>query len=277
MVSLNGHGIKSNFLSHVLLNREMGMIHSIFNNSFNLLFREQLVHIGKEREGVSAFGFTLPEQLVDRIIQAGEVGNRVIWDKGFFTIYTRPQVFEIDTSEFQVADCRVPVVSIIPPLLLGKILSLPFAENTDVLLSERNRLMAEKFVTTQMDDSAFQRHFIRHFIGRGQGLTPSGDDLLMGILIGVQAFGGSKDWVELLEKQLCAVQTTYVSHAYYEALLEGYTSSHFVHLLQAISRQEWGKWDSLIENISKYGHTSGWDTLFGLYLYFENQKGERNS
>lgn len=273
MDSLNSYGIKSIFLSHVLLNREMGMIHSIFSNSFNLLFRKQLVHVGKEHEGVSAFGLVLPEHLVNVIIQTGEVGNRVIWNEEKLAIYTRSQTFEINTKLYEIVDCRVPIVSNGVMEFLEKLKLFPIAEKTDVLKTEQDFLKVKDFLAANLDDSDFQNDFIRHFIGRGRGLTPSGDDLLMGIMLGVLAFGGG-NWVSLLKQQLRTVQTTYVSHAYYEALLEGYTSSFFVELLQAVGEQKWEKLDLLIEKISTYGHTSGWDTLCGLHLYLENKKGE---
>ncbi|MGP6139141.1 MULTISPECIES: DUF2877 domain-containing protein [unclassified Jeotgalibaca] len=269
----NKHGIKSNFLSHVLSDSAIGTVHSIFKNSFNLIFQGQLVHVGKEREGISAFGLVLPDTKVDALIAVLEVGNRVIWRDEVFSFYTRQEVIQIDTKLFIAFDCRIPSLGSIPDQVVDRFKKLPIIEKTDFFTSECNRVLIDMFIDSSLADSNFQEVFIQHFLGRGQGLTPSGDDMLMGILIGEKAVGGHDIWISALEERLTGNNTTAVSHAYYDALIKGYTSSHFVDLLQAIKRGEWEKWDTLIEKISKYGHTSGWDTLFGLSLHLANLKG----
>ena len=169
MLEANQHGIKSNFLSHVISDKAVGTIHSVFNTSFNLIFQKQLIHIGKDSEGVSAFGITLPESLVMELIQAVEVGNRVRWRNKMFTIYTRQKVFTIDTNLFFEFDCRVPQIDTLPRFVIKKFQKLPFLEKTDFYLSERNRILTEKFVLANLGDRDFQEIFIHHFIGRGQG------------------------------------------------------------------------------------------------------------
>lgn len=62
------HGMKSNFLSRVFSKEEMGTVHSVFNNSLNLKFGGQLIHIGKEKEGVSAFGLVLKDDVVEDLL-----------------------------------------------------------------------------------------------------------------------------------------------------------------------------------------------------------------
>lgn len=277
MLAKNIHGVKSNFLSHVLEDRQTGTVHSIFTNSFNLLFKGQLVHVGKESEGVSAFGITLPNELVDEALAIIEVDNRVIWQEGEFSVYTRKKVIKIDTNPLIESDCSVPELRMIPDWVLPKMRQLPFKEKIEICNTEKNRAFIDMFIDSSLSDSNFQVAFINRFIGRGQGLTPSGDDMLMGILLGEKAFGCCSNWSTILEEKLHERKTTAISYAYYEALLNGYTSSHFVNFLNAIKWNQPENWDTLIENISKYGHTSGWDTLFGLFLYFENRIGDKIS
>lgn len=273
MRALDRQGIKSNFLSLVHSEIDNGSVHSVFNNSFNLQFEEQLIHIGKLEEGISAFGFTLPAALVDELISAIEVNNRVMWREELMTIYTRKKIFKIDLSALEEYDCRIPVVQSFSKRLIDKFHELPFSEKTDLLVSEYNCALIDLFIDSSLTDENFHKTFIQHFIGRGNGLTPSGDDMLMGILMAEKAKGGNAIWTSLLQEQLLRRATTDVSLAYYHALFEGYTSSHFADLLRAVSENDFSQWDSLIEKISQYGHTSGWDTLFGLFLYVENKKG----
>lgn len=84
-----------------------------------------------------------------------------------------------------------------------------------------------------------------------------------------QSLGFNGDWKNILMDQLEKIKTTEVSMAYYKALSEGYTSSFFVDFLQAIKEENLTNWDELIDQISKYGHTSGWDTLYGIQLFLK--------
>src|SRR5699024_9730568 len=114
-------------------------------------------------------------------------------------------------------------------------------------------------------------------IGRGIGLTPSGDDMLMGIMMAYQSFWPEGRWVNTLAKQLEVSRTTDVSTAYYRTLAEGYTSSYFVEFMQDLKGQDLKKWRERIRRISQYGHTSGWDTLYGIYLFFKKLEKSMNS
>lgn len=266
-------GTKSNFLSLVLSDAGMGYIHSIFENTFNIIFEGNLIHFGKMYSGVSAFGLLLPNYYLESIMDAIEIEDRVKVQSGSLTIYTRTKTWKIKTTSFETIDCRVPIMESIEQeflnILLSKFHTLSIENKTGILYSEKDRILLNKFQEAQWDDQIFHRPFIAHFIGRGIGLTPSGDDMLMGILMMYQALRWKEDWTVTLSDQLELIKTTDVSMAYYEALLEGYTSSFFVDFLQAIKDKDLTNWDELINRISKYGHTSGWDTLYGIYLFLQ--------
>lgn len=267
-------GIKSNFLSLVLSGNKTGTVHSIFTNSFNLMFGEQMIHVGKLEEGLSAFGLALPPEQVETLIADSTIGNRVLLRDKQLIFYTRRQLHTLDLAELSEYDCRIPVIRTYSKELLKRFEQLPFSNKTDFLSDHCSAAFIDMFIDSSMADTNFQEKFIRHFIGRGQGLTPSGDDMLMGMLLAEKAKDGNEIWRHLLREELTTRKTTEVSEAYYQALFAGYTSSHFVELLTAVSRDDYSQWDDLIMNISNYGHTSGWDTLFGLFLYSLNQKGE---
>ena len=107
---------------------------------------------------------------------------------------------------------------------------------------------------------------LQYLIGRGGGLTPSGDDLVVGFTMAQKIFNDTSDWDQLLKEMLTQRNTTDISKAYYKAALEGYFSELFIVLVRAL---EWASEESvenIISLVRTYGHTSGTDTLFGFTL-----------
>ena len=276
MISEILHGVKSDFLSHVLLEEGMGRIHSVFENSFNIVLADNLIHVGKQSEGLSAFGLVLKDVQLDQLLHTLEVKMQVRNQAGKLTIYGHRKIWTLHVSNFDTVDLSVieSQQMLEKPEFISELLAefeaLNIPEKTGLFEEIENHTLIEAFKEPRLSDEILQKDFMRHFIGRGIGLTPSGDDLLMGIAMGCLLTGGDPDWLVFLNDQLKEIQTTAVSHAYYDTLLAGHTSSYFKAFLDALGQCDLTKWPSLINNISTYGHTSGWDTLFGIYLYFEN-------
>lgn len=108
---------------------------------------------------------------------------------------------------------------------------------------------------------------VRWLLGRGPGLTPSGDDILCGFGVGLLVRGeaGAHEVLCTSMRDARRVRrTTYVSEAYLDAMAEGYANEGVLDLLRAA-----GEGDALggfIARVRDYGHTSGCDTLLGLAL-----------
>ncbi len=110
-------------------------------------------------------------------------------------------------------------------------------------------------------------------IGLGQGLTPSGDDLLVGYLAGL--WSTVKDCVErrVFIQELSeaitrsAAQTTDLSRTYLILAAKGQVSRSISVLIEAIS-QGWGTIPLLqaAEKVMSVGHTSGMDMATGLLI-----------
>lgn len=107
----------------------------------------------------------------------------------------------------------------------------------------------------------------RSLLGLGQGLTPSGDDILMGMFL-VLGLEGSPmgDFDQLLGEIIAGVgdQTTDVS---YQGLLRasrGQYRSILVKAAQAMS--DAAEIDDILAEVLTIGHTSGWDLLSGIVV-----------
>lgn len=108
-------------------------------------------------------------------------------------------------------------------------------------------------------------------IGLGPGLTPSGDDFLVGFLTGLHCTAGKKRerlaFLSELEKMIVRLsrQTNDISRTYLFHAAHGQVSSRLVALLEEITRGEDS--DRLLQaadDALQVGHSSGLDTVTGL-------------
>ena len=113
----------------------------------------------------------------------------------------------------------------------------------------------------------------QELIGLGTGLTPSGDDLLIGYLTGLWCTVRKKiDRRRFLTKLGQAIVdlsqgTNDISRTYLFHAAQGQVASHLVTLAQAISQGEDPKrLLDIAEAAIQVGHTSGMDTVTGLLL-----------
>jgi len=98
------------------------------------------------------------------------------------------------------------------------------------------------------------------FIGRGEGLTPAGDDFLLGVLW-VLEWSTSPD-VGTLTAALPGLlaRTTDISRAMLTQGCGGHYSAQLLALAQGNTRT----WPAAVANVADYGHSSGHDMLAGI-------------
>lgn len=98
------------------------------------------------------------------------------------------------------------------------------------------------------------------FIGRGEGLTPAGDDFLLGVLWGLESTG--KPEADELKAALPALlhRTTDISRA----MLEQGCRGHYSAQLLALATANTLTWPEAVANVANYGHSSGHDMLAGV-------------
>lgn len=105
-------------------------------------------------------------------------------------------------------------------------------------------------------------------LGLGPGLTPSGDDVLCGVLLGLHAIGATAIASELAGPVLSAapLQTTPLSRAFLAASAEGEGGEALHQFIASVTSSSADALDCVVENLGRIGHTSGWDALAGAFL-----------
>lgn len=107
---------------------------------------------------------------------------------------------------------------------------------------------------------------LEKLIGLGHGLTPSGDDFLAGVVMGLFKMQKNRE-AELLACNLYRAahnKTTSISLAFYRALAECRIAESHDQFLQTFGKAEIKNRERCLTLVSSFGCTSGWDTLAGM-------------
>jgi hypothetical protein len=108
-------------------------------------------------------------------------------------------------------------------------------------------------------------------VGLGPGLTPSGDDYLGGIMVGLHACGRAAKTSHLwhwLSPQL-ASRTSDLSAAHLAAAATGEAHECLHACISALTVPDAESWPSLLSRVAALGHCSGWDGLAGVVAAVE--------
>jgi hypothetical protein len=109
---------------------------------------------------------------------------------------------------------------------------------------------------------------VAHWVGRGPGLTPSGDDVLVGMVAALQ-FSGAIDSSSLaplraLVETAPGRLTTEISAEYLRYACRGMVNGMVRDLLVALDRSNAVDALEAVGRLSRYGHTSGLDCVLGV-------------
>ncbi|WP_313758179.1 DUF2877 domain-containing protein [Tissierella sp.] len=227
----------------ILKEEPLAYVHSIFKKSMNIKIKDRLIHLGREEEGVSPFSICISRDNVDKLVDKFKIGDE---------LYTK-------NFNFEDADIFDPKLSV-----YGWEENL--ARNIDLL----NSIVAinpnwKSGIEVDISDESFPDKII----GKGLGLTPSGDDVLVGLLAILQATGKNKGLVEKIKNSIKnngRTKTTDISYEYLDYAVQGKFSKVVKETcIDLIIGDKYKILNSAMKLIH-IGHTSGMDTLKGILL-----------
>ncbi len=250
-------------------------LHSRFANGFNLSSQHQLIYVGNDRKGTIPFGIHLSAADFDQI---GTIHRPFYFERQRDSWLLTNQEYQIDLQTSKSFDGRLNRIK--PENLKEKMAALSTYElrtgmDFSAELAGASPVFQRLFSTerTSLTKSFF------YYIGRGIGLTPSGDDFLIGLLAIDQVFQFlSADFRPvLLELAAEGKWTTSVSNAYLTCACNNQFSSLIKNTIDALDGSL-QNWQQAITDLADSGSTSGCDTLAGILaganLYL--RKGELN-
>lgn len=112
------------------------------------------------------------------------------------------------------------------------------------------------------------RESVAALLGLGPGLTPAGDDVLSGLLIGLHAAGEAQVASALATMIRAAPSdaTSVLGRAFLDAAIDGLPAEPIAAAAIAVLAGDETRLPAVIERIDGVGHTSGWDMLAGVVL-----------
>jgi hypothetical protein len=256
-------------------------VHSKFNNGLNVQFDDALIFVGGSGSPLSAFGLNVAEKKLKDILNSVSIDDMVVNKADKLIFYSTNGIINIYYKEIEEVNLTLPkiICSIneIPNTGLYNYLeNIEFEKCIGINLDEKTRKHVDLLLNSDKADWNVNVMTIRFFAGRGKGLTPSGDDILIGFTLALMMFGKFNIWRRALEAGITRDRTTIISVAYLSALLKGYASEYFIRLVKLIDDVEIDTIERTIKDVQSFGHTSGSDTLFGFLLglrFLTNQGG----
>jgi len=267
--TLSTTSVFSSYVEEVLSQNDYAKIHSVFPNGFNLNFDGELVYMSYHQEGMlSARGLAIDKKAFEIISSYVKTGGHVRLRKDQLMFYTRPHIFTINFSNKIIKNLQVvPVteedlktIDFIGRLKGMTILKKSGFSNNQMLLNILEDIQKIKEIKT---------NHINQLIGAGVGLTPTGDDFLQGLMLMEQTLKHPPKIQKVVQQQLKKRSTTEVSLSYYEALFAGYSNEPLVLLFKAVLEKDEKGLEESFSYIQKYGDTSGYDLLMGIFTYLK--------
>ncbi|WP_110955975.1 DUF2877 domain-containing protein [Anaerosinus massiliensis] len=262
---------KSNLLPFYLKDYCVGKVHSKFNQGLNLQFEDRLIYIGRSGTPLSAFGFNIEEEKLLHILKTVKIDDMVIRKEDHFIFYSFAEIIKISSEEAEEIDLKIPQIKckaekISDTALYKYLTNIQFEQSIGIELNEKTKKYVVLLSTSDKADLNLNLDIIRFFTGRGKGLTPSGDDILLGFTLCIHLFGDFPQWKQMLAFAVTNESTTMISVAYLNALLQGYVSESCIQLVKLLDHGETEQIQKKVEQVKSFGHTSGSDTLFGFLL-----------
>lgn len=127
---------------------------------------------------------------------------------------------------------------------------------------------AQSGLTRALNSDLSNLNWARTLLGRGPGLTPSGDDLLGGAMIALHLLGHDETartlWAVLAP--LAAQNTNRISRALLSAAAKGMGNAPLHRAINALFAPENPR--QALAGLDHIGHSSGWDAFAGAVLTF---------
>lgn len=269
-----------------------GELHSSFESSINLKFGTKLINISSNYTVMPPFGIQTSKNNIkeiisfidkDEIIEFNKKENLLLFKKRKLQLKLlgkkyNPKILPIKIDK---KNTKKNIMKIINYILENNNENGFGVQNIEFIniIFEKEKASTEllkKFYTirehikTQNTDVKDYKYFL----GRGEGLTPSGDDFIIGIMA-VMAFSNNNTLEILKNKLLIGIEklTTDISCEYLYYGSSGNFSLNIKEFCEKLFNykensieEENDLYDSFLRLI-KNGHTSGMDTLFGILLY----------
>lgn len=284
--TLYGEGYSS-LIPLLLFSKGNGTVHSRFTNGFNIKMGDSLIFIGTTKNGLLPFGIHLSENDTTYAVSSVNNGESVLWNEKTNSIefqkitislvkairfqnelieLKNEQVFKNSLTQFSTYLMNIEERT-------GLDVSISDFINNYQELTEQHSVGVELHLTLLIKAALTSNELLmdkafRYFLGRGNGLTPSGDDMLVGLLAfdAVANFLSTQFYEKLSDLIEGESITTDVAKEYLRYALKRKFSSTVSEMVNTLASGNSATFEKNIKNLLGVGHSSGLDTLFGILI-----------
>ena len=264
-----GEGVVSTYVLSQELEGTCGNVHSTFRSSMNVQADGFLLHIGATTDSLSCLGIAIPENEIKTLLKWTRRGDLAFLSKGVLRIYSRAGATRIEYGDFKPVDTTVPPLGDgwCVDVLRSAIAAIDFCGETGLPPSQDLAWALRDLSCAALGARGVEsvRAAARFLVGRGLGLTPSGDDFLAGYGTALRA-RSLKDLLAGFSMDELSERTTDVSAAYLRAMAEGHANSAFIDLVRSLRVGDGDLCQGTVAEICSVGHTSGHDSLLGFVV-----------
>jgi hypothetical protein len=275
-----------------------GTVHSVFNRVCNISFKDcQIISLILGSIPIKPMAISLNTVEINSMHDLGlEQGQRVIFEDDILRL---PEAnLEVNISEAKPVNCSPVFDNEKEDIhkVEAKFLELPLilqrgnCKGLLPVISEFDEISAEKFVPNRYSEFALPRintlmqaiksgvlekiiDSSRGIAGFGPGLTPSSDDMIIGLMISMiyaaKYYGFPEGYVNAINTALLKGAEGRTNQLSYEMMFfaaKGEVTSNLHQLMSSIYfKSDKNLYDSVLE-VMDYGETSGSDMLLGIYL-----------
>ena len=248
---------------------QIGRVHSIFAHSLNIQVGLRLINISCFDNYLSCFGINISEKNLKSVIQSVTENNIVKFLDNNIVFYTQDGIKRIDVKNFNIVELNIKPLNYFPEKGLKKTLEVLNNCKVDQRIGIPNNTLLKKFSDEMITFKNFNaEQIVTWLLGRGKGLTPSGDDILCGYIFVLLLVDKANTYLSSLVKQIRnnLKLTTDVSKAYLICATQGYVNSKVYQLYKSFKNHNFKDIDSELNSILEIGHTSGKDLSYGIKL-----------
>ncbi|KGG53619.1 DUF2877 domain-containing protein [Lactobacillus sp. wkB10] len=248
---------------------QIGRVHSIFAHSLNIQVGLRLINISCFDNYLSCFGINISEKNLKSVIQSVTENNIVKFLDNNIVFYTQDGIKRIDVKNFNIVELKIKPLNYFPEKGLKKTLEVLNNCKVDQRIGIPNNTLLKKFSDEMITFKNFNaEQIVTWLLGRGKGLTPSGDDILCGYIFVLLLVDKANTYLSSLVKQIRnnLKLTTDVSKAYLICATQGYVNSKVYQLYKSFKNHNFKDIDSELNSILEIGHTSGKDLSYGIKL-----------
>ncbi|WP_124064942.1 DUF2877 domain-containing protein [Clostridium sp. E02] len=276
--------IRMSGLVKEILNRQIGgYVHSIYRKTINLCFADNLVAIQSNGTHLSPLSIIIDADELDMSSACVLKGDKVevtangmiisgmnIKEENTEVVPLKLDKEKIEQSNgFFLKEDKRLYDGIIQLMEEKKVLDL-FFDNGQSVGRTPISLYAEKYIQNSIQ-SLVRKDYnqtaqeLIGIIGLGNGLTPSGDDFLCGLLAGLTYNSKKKEVMTLLSALKVQIaenrnRTNDISGAFLKCAIDGYYSEAVLKIPTQTNSA------GISKLFSEIGHSSGADTLCGIYF-----------